>query len=220
MERYHSFRELGVNIMKMLVLGGTSFFGKDIVELALDAGHKVTVFSRGNQRPDFWNRVDHIIGDRTNKIDFAKKLANKLFDAVIDNIAYNREHVVNAIDVFQGNIGRYLLTSSIAVYFGMGPFDQPVGEADGSDFELNASSQVVSAPRPTPPWVIDYANGKIESENAVIRERESALYDHPSIECCRSGGQSWAPTVLFPTTYRRQSAYFDKWRDSIDPTCF
>lgn len=93
--------------MKILVIGGTSFFGKDIVELALDAGHQVAVFSRGNQRPDFWERVDHISGDRTDKIDFAKKLANQQFDAVIDNIAFNREHVVNALNVFQGNIGRF-----------------------------------------------------------------------------------------------------------------
>ena len=34
--------------MKILVIGGTRFFGKDIVNLAPEAGHDVTVFSRGN----------------------------------------------------------------------------------------------------------------------------------------------------------------------------
>ena len=157
--------------MKILVIGGTSFFGKDIVELALDAGHQVTVFSRGNQRPDFWDRIDHISGDRTDKIDFAEKLANKQFDVVIDNIAFNREHVVNALDVFQVNIGRYVLTSSVAVYFDTGPFDQPVREGD-ANFELYEDLQFVSAPKPTPPGMIDYATGKIEAEKAVVEQEK------------------------------------------------
>ncbi len=46
--------------MKILMIGGTSFFGKEIVELALDAGHEVTIFSRGNARPDFWDRELHL----------------------------------------------------------------------------------------------------------------------------------------------------------------
>ena len=160
--------------MKILVIGGTSFFGKDIVELALDAGHQVTIFSRGNQRPDFWDQVDHLAGDRTDRTDFAKKLANKEFDAVIDNIAFNREHVESALQVFQGNIGRYILTTSVAVYIGIGPFDQPVREGD-ANFELPKNPRFVSSLRPTPPGLVDYSTGKIEAEQAVV-EQEKVPY--------------------------------------------
>jgi nucleoside-diphosphate-sugar epimerase len=160
--------------VKILVIGGTSFFGKDIVDLALDAGHQVTIFSRGSQRPDFWDQVDHIFGDRTDKIDFAKTLANKQFDAVIDNIAYTREDVVNALNVFQGNIGRYILTSTVAIYIGRGAFDQPVRE-DDANFKLPEKPQFVSAVKPTPLEMIDYATGKIEAEQAVL-EQEKVPY--------------------------------------------
>ena len=112
--------------MKILMIGGTSFFGKEIVELALEAGHEVTIFSRGNARPDFWDRVAHINGDRNDSADFATKLAGKQFDVVIDNIAFNGEHVATTLAALRGNIGRYILTSTTAVYIGAGPFDQPL----------------------------------------------------------------------------------------------
>ena len=37
--------------MNLLIIGGTAYFGTDIVELALEAGHRVTICSRGNARP-------------------------------------------------------------------------------------------------------------------------------------------------------------------------
>jgi hypothetical protein len=57
--------------MNILIIGGTTFFGQDIVELALAAGHSVTLFSRGNQQPEFWDRITHIAGDRNDQADFA-----------------------------------------------------------------------------------------------------------------------------------------------------
>lgn len=160
--------------MNILVIGGTLFFGKRIVECALDAGHHVTVFSRGNQRPDFWDRVAHISGDRTDTRDFTKKLAKRQFDAVIDNIAYNREQVEHALEIFRGNIGQYILTSSVAVYIGAGPFDQPLCETDAT-FTLSENPRFVNSLTPVPQWVLEYATGKIEAEKAVV-EQENVPY--------------------------------------------
>lgn len=72
--------------MNLLIIGGTAYFGTDIVELALKAGHTVTICSRGNARPPFWDRVSHIAVDRTDAHAFSKALRGKSFDAVIDNI--------------------------------------------------------------------------------------------------------------------------------------
>lgn len=58
--------------MNLLIIGGTAYFGTDIVELALKAGHTVTICSRGNARPPFWDRVSHIAVDRTDAHAFSK----------------------------------------------------------------------------------------------------------------------------------------------------
>jgi nucleoside-diphosphate-sugar epimerase len=151
--------------MKLLVIGGTSFFGKDIVELALDAGHQVTLFSRGNQRPGFWNRVEHIAGDRTDSVDFGQKLALRQFDVVIDNIAFNGEQVASALSLFRGNIGRYLMTSSAAVYINAGPFDEPLTEAD-TDLAPPPASRLEKESRAR------YAAGKMAAERTVMGQAD------------------------------------------------
>lgn len=115
--------------MDILVVGGTSFFGKGIVELLLEAGHRVTIFTRGNKRPGFWDRIEHIAGDRTNRGSFRQKLLRKTFDVVIDNIACNAEGVQTTLEALRGNIGRYMLTSSGAVYLS-GTLTMPLSEDD------------------------------------------------------------------------------------------
>ncbi len=159
--------------MKILMIGGTSFFGKGIVELALEAGHEVTIFSRGNARPAFWDRVEHINGDRNDTADFSAKLAGKQFDAVIDNIAFNGEHVTTTLAALRGNVGRYILTSTTAVYISAGPFDQPLTEADAR-YELPANPQLASFPKPTPAGMIGYATGKRAAEKALIEQQQVA----------------------------------------------
>ena len=157
--------------MKILIIGGTSFFGKEIVELALEAGHEVTVFSRGNVRPDFWNQIDHIAGDRNDTVDFADSLAGKQFDAVVDNIAYNRDHVLNTLSALEGHTGRYILTSTTAVYIGAGPFDQPLREVDAR-YDLPKNPQMAAFPKPTPAGMIGYATGKLAAEKALIEQAQ------------------------------------------------
>lgn len=102
--------------VKVLVVGGTRFFGKRIVQKLLDRGHEVSVFTHGNSRPDFWNKIEPILGDRNDRDGFQQKLFSQRFDVVIDNIAYTREDVESAIDTFRGNIGHYLLCSTVAIY--------------------------------------------------------------------------------------------------------
>ena len=63
--------------MKILVIGGTRDFGKITVRKLLERGDNVTVYSRGNIKPEFWNDVDHIAGDRTDHVEFIKSLKNK-----------------------------------------------------------------------------------------------------------------------------------------------
>ena len=50
--------------MRILVLGGTSFVGRAIVEDALRTGAGVTLFGRGRTGTDLFPGVARLIGDR------------------------------------------------------------------------------------------------------------------------------------------------------------
>ncbi|OGG49004.1 MAG: hypothetical protein A3F84_14300 [Candidatus Handelsmanbacteria bacterium RIFCSPLOWO2_12_FULL_64_10] len=101
--------------MKVLIIGGTRYMGRIAVLRLLERGDRVTVFSRGNVRPEWWDRVDHITGDRKDRADFSGKLRGRAFDAVIDTQAFEKGDVESAAEVFRGNVGRYLMVSTGSV---------------------------------------------------------------------------------------------------------
>jgi len=70
--------------MDVLVVGGTRYMGRILVQALLERGDGVTVFSRGNTRPDWWDDVAHVTGDRHDADGFIEKLRGRRFDAVID----------------------------------------------------------------------------------------------------------------------------------------
>lgn len=74
--------------MKILVLGGTRFFGIDMVNALLENGHDVTLAIRGNTKAVFGLRVSYIFLDRHDEASVKAELGGKYFDVVIDKIAY------------------------------------------------------------------------------------------------------------------------------------
>ena len=102
--------------MDVLVIGGTRYMGRALVSKLLERGDRVTVFSRGNTKPAWWDHVSHIQGDRTDRQDFRDRLKGRSFDAVIDTQAFRKEDVASAAEVFEGNVGRYLIVSTGSVY--------------------------------------------------------------------------------------------------------
>ena len=107
--------------MDILIIGGTTYFGRDIVELALEAGHSVTVFSRGNQKPAFWNHIKHIKGDRHIQAEVTGKLKGLRFDVVVDNYVSGK---IEAEEVLlEQDEVRYTIVRPSSIY---GP-DDPSG---------------------------------------------------------------------------------------------
>ena len=102
--------------MHILVIGGTRYMGRTAVRELLERGDRVTVFSRGNTQPEWWDEVEHIAGDRTDEDTFREALEGKAFDAVLDMQAFRKEHVETAAATFEGHVGRYLLVSTGSVY--------------------------------------------------------------------------------------------------------
>jgi nucleoside-diphosphate-sugar epimerase len=149
--------------MNVLVIGGTSFFGKGIVSHLLGAGHDVTVFSRGNQRPAWWDDVHHVLGDRGETVDLAT-LHGTSFDAVIDNIAFTADEVAAVLDVLGPGTGRYIFTSTGAMYFTTASY--PPYEEDDADFDFTPPP----AEEDSPAWV--YTMGKLEAERTIMQRAD------------------------------------------------
>lgn len=101
--------------MKILILGGTSFFGKEAAIRLFKAGNEVTVFSRRAPVPGLPLDIKQTRGDRTVEIDLAR-MALEPWDVIIDNICYTPEDAQKAVRVFNGRAGLYILTSSASVY--------------------------------------------------------------------------------------------------------
>src|SRR5438067_9568365 len=98
--------------MRILVLGGTQFLGRHVVERALEHGHEVTLFNRGQTRPELFPDVEKLRGDRDGDLD---ALAGRGFDGVVDTSGYVPRVVAETIDALS-EVGHYTFVSSISVY--------------------------------------------------------------------------------------------------------
>lgn len=103
--------------MRLLVLGGTRFLGRHLVDLALARGHEVTVFTRGKQ-PNHWpGRVASLTGNRDQAISPGlRELETGHWDAVVDTCGYVPRVVRQSAELLAPRVGRYLFVSSISVF--------------------------------------------------------------------------------------------------------
>jgi 2'-hydroxyisoflavone reductase len=122
--------------MRLLVLGGTLFAGRAVVEAALASGHEVTLFNRGQTNPGLFPGAEHVHGDRERDLS---PLAGREFDAVADTSGYV-PRVVRATAELLASAPHYAFVSSVSVYadLAVGPSEQsPVHEWDGSSEDVN-----------------------------------------------------------------------------------
>jgi 2'-hydroxyisoflavone reductase len=139
--------------MHILVLGGTQFLGRHTVEAALARGHELTLFNRGQTRPELFPEVEKLHGDRDGDL---AALAGRSFDAVVDTSGYVPRIVGETIDAL-GEVGHYTFVSSVSVYADL---STPVTE----------SSPVAELTEPTEEWHEAYGELKADCED-VVRER-------------------------------------------------
>jgi 2'-hydroxyisoflavone reductase len=102
--------------MRILMIGGTRFIGRHVVEQALDRGHDVTVFHRGRSGTDLFrghDRVQVLTGDRNSDLS---ALAEGEWDATVDTCAYLPAQVQELAGALGERGGRYLLISSVSAY--------------------------------------------------------------------------------------------------------
>lgn len=101
--------------MKILVMGGTRFFGKRLVELLLEKEHEVTIATRGNTDAGFGDAVNYLTLDRFDKASLSQ-IGEQSWDVVYDQICFSPSDAAEALEILSGKVGRYIFTSSMAVY--------------------------------------------------------------------------------------------------------
>ncbi|MEX0784056.1 MAG: NAD-dependent epimerase/dehydratase family protein [Dehalococcoidia bacterium] len=128
--------------MRILVLGGTVFLGRHTVELALERGHDVTMFNRGQSNPGLFPGAEEVHGDRERDLG---RLAGKSWDAVIDTSGYVPRVVGASARALVESVPHYTFISSISAYASMptpgltedaplGKLSEPGSEDIGKDY--------------------------------------------------------------------------------------
>ena len=153
--------------MKILILGGTSFFGAQAARLAISCGHKVTVFSRRD--PPFGLPLDIklIKGDRSVEADLSR-LSLETWDVIFDNICYNESDAQKAVKKFSGRCGLYIMTSSEAVYYLIKDLASPFREKHTEIFKDSIELKKGGF------W--DYACGKYLAEQVFLKAYEEVKF--------------------------------------------
>ncbi|MFO0741453.1 MAG: GNAT family N-acetyltransferase [Labilithrix sp.] len=146
--------------MRTLILGGTGFIGRHLVDALVAAGHEVTLFHRGLSAGGRAAGVREVIGDRTRDLG---ALDPRGFDLVIDTSGYEVEPVRAALRRLR-EVPRWVYLSTISVY------------RDLHAMEESAPLKEDEAAEAAPLGLESYGPLKVACERAVREERgERAL---------------------------------------------
>ncbi len=170
--------------MQILILGGTQFLGRHTVDAALARGHEVTLFNRGQTRPELFPDVEKLLGDRDGNLDAVR---GRSFDAVVDTSGYVPRIVAETMDAL-GEVGHYTFVSSISVY------------ADVST-PPTEESPVAELKEPTEEWREAYGELKADCEDEVRARFPDAFIPRPGLIV-----GPWDPTGRFTYWVERFAA--------------
>jgi 2'-hydroxyisoflavone reductase len=126
--------------MKILILGGTRFLGRHLVESALERGHEITLFNRGKSNPEIFPDIECLHGERDGGLS---PLEGRNWDAVIDTCGYLPRIVSLSARMLAQHVAHYTFISSISVY------------ADFSQAGLDENAPVATL---DDPWVEQITN--------------------------------------------------------------
>ena len=97
--------------MRLLILGGTLFLGRHVAAAALQRGHAVTLFHRGEHPATGLEGAEELLGDRTGDLG---ALEGRSWDAAIDTSGYDPDVVARSATALAGC--HYTFVSSISAY--------------------------------------------------------------------------------------------------------
>jgi 2'-hydroxyisoflavone reductase len=142
--------------MRLLILGGTVFLGRHLVDAALARGHTVTLFNRGRSGAGLFPEVERLTGDRDGGL---AALRGRTWDAVIDTCGYVPRVVAQSADLLRDAVGHYTFVSSISVY------------ADGAALGVDESAPVAKLDDPTVETITGETYGPLKALcEAAVRD--------------------------------------------------
>jgi nucleoside-diphosphate-sugar epimerase len=113
--------------MNILVLGGTRFIGRHIVEALLASGHVVSILTRGESPDDLPADVLRLRGDRDLGLAGLDALTGRTWDVCVDVSGYTPRQVRPSAQLLRPIVKRYVFISAVSVYGD--PKDRPVRES-------------------------------------------------------------------------------------------
>lgn len=143
---------------RVLVIGGTLFIGRALVDQLLERGDEVVIMHRGSGTP-FGSRVGELRCDRNDTAAVRAALKGARFDIVYDNVydwqrGTTAEQVSAAAVAASDGLRRYVYMSSVAVY--------------GAGEEFDEEGPLVPSDYPNP-----YSAQKADSERALFELHQS-----------------------------------------------
>jgi 2'-hydroxyisoflavone reductase len=100
---------------KILVLGGTQFIGRYLVEQLNEIDeYELTLFNRQRTKPELFPELNRIKGDR--ETDDINLLLGEYWDVIIDLSCYYPDSLTNILAVLEGKFNQYILISTCSVY--------------------------------------------------------------------------------------------------------
>ena len=155
----------------ILVIGGTRYFGKLLVQRLLRLGHRVSIATRGYAPDPFGERITRIRVDRRNEHAMGNAFRDARFDVVFDQMCYSPLDAAISVRVFAGKVGRYVMTSTIDAYR-----ELAAGDAAFLENDLPVLAQRIDTAYPwhDPSRAIEsYVSGKVQAE--AYLERDGSL---------------------------------------------
>ncbi|MDD2773365.1 MAG: NAD-dependent epimerase/dehydratase family protein [Elusimicrobiales bacterium] len=153
--------------MKILVLGGTRFFGREFALLRAKKGDRVTVFSSLCPSADLPDTISQIHGDRRSLPDL-QDLARTRWDVVVDNICFTPEEAEIAGKAFAGRAGLWIFSSTGDVHLTLqgaaSPFDESMADRLPEDPRIRAGN------------LEPYGQGKRDAEKVFLRLHEAGAF--------------------------------------------
>lgn len=156
--------------MKFLIIGGTQFVGRHIVEAAQASGHEVTLFNRGRTNPNLFPDLEQIHGNRDGELEL---LGDRSWDAVIDTSGYVPRIVKQSADYLAERASQYVFISTVSVY-----------DLKANNERINESGAVSALPEGASEEIVSDTYGALKAlcEN-VVKERfpDNSLIVRPGI---------------------------------------
>jgi nucleoside-diphosphate-sugar epimerase len=142
----------GDTALRVLFIGGTGVISAAAAQRAVAVGHRLTILHRGSEtlRPAP-EGAEVLKADIRDTASVRAALGSRMFDVVVDCVAFTADHVATDIELFAGRTGQYVFISSASAYQ-KPPARLPILE---------------STPLRNPFW--QYSRDKIACEDLLVR---------------------------------------------------